>query len=340
MVVSALYLLAGCALFGGAQQAQLSILLPEKRSLVHALLAAMWLFLALLALANSLYISHSGASGLLSSDALIRVAVSTQFILWALLVWLIVLLTGTGATLVPIVLSGVWIFFMFISLRLPLEYVIATLPQQSGGTVTGPVNGWWLSIHLIILATFVYSQYACFQYYNAGNRLLARILAGSLIILLETAIYDLMVTLRLIHSPTITVFGFLALLLLISFHVNARRLGYLQQQSLPVANGPVTPASPGETGTTQAQAATAPGRVQAAADTASPAHSHESLMHAVSKAFTAIDLYAGMGLRRLRRGAEDPEKLNALFRKVQAEAGTGCEITERLAGAQRADKPD
>lgn len=331
MVVSALYLLAGCAFFGGAQQFQLSMSASGRRAVVHGLLFVMWLALALLALGNALYISHSGPSGMLSYEFLIRFTLAAQFSLWMLLIWLVVAITGVHTTLIPVVLSGVWVFLTFISIRLPLELFIATLPQQSSGAVSGPINGWWVSIYFIILVTFGYTQYAVFQYFSHGQRSLSRLLAGSLILLLETSIYDLLVTLRLIHSPTITVFGFLAVLLAISF--------YLLMAELRENRAPVTTDSkrPGQVATGIKKPPLIQQPETRATELQAPVRAG---LDQLDKTLTAIDLYAGMGIRRLRRGVFDAEKLATLFRKVQSEAGSCRSITARLTGKKTDEKPE
>ncbi len=332
MVVSALYLLAGCAFFGGAQQFQLSVSASGRRAVVHGLLVVMWLALALLALGNALYISHSGPSGILSYEFLIRFTLAAQFSLWMLLIWLVVSITSVRATLVPVVLSGVWLFLTFISIRLPLELFIATLPQQSSGAVSGPINGWWVSIYFIILVTFGYCQYAVFQYFATGQRRLSRLLAGSLILLLETSIYDLLVTLRLIHSPTITVFGFLGVLLVISFYllVTERRGNRLLDAAINTQKTePVVPAAKEETVIRKPALTSSELPAPVAAD-----------IDQLDKTLTAIDLYAGMGIRRLRRGAVDAEKLSTLFRKVQSEVDACRSITARLTGKKKTEDPE
>ena len=327
MVVSALYLLAGCAIFGGALQTQQSVTASGRHSAVHAALAIMWLTLGILAFANAYYMSHAGLDGFISYDSLIRITLACQFLLWVELVWLVVIITQTQLTLVPIVLSGVWLFLLIVSIRIPLELFIAPLPEFSQATV-GEINNWWVNIYVITLATFFYSLYICYQYYTSGHRVISMLLAGSLLLLLETTIYDLLVTLQLIHSPAITLFGFLALLLLLSFYyLPGKATG---QTKLEVISKP--PAEPEQM----------PGIFipdLKSKHTALPDDSIKS----ISKALMAIDLYAGMGLRRLKRGANETEKLHALFRKVQTEASYGRQITNQLVHRKfqgRTDNPD
>lgn len=315
MVVSALYLLAGCAFFGGALQTQQSVTTSGRRAAVHALLATMWLTLGILAFANSTYMGHSGPDGFISYETLIRITLACQFLLWAELIWVVVIITHIQLTLIPIVLSGVWLFLLIVSIRIPLELFISTLPQLSQGMATGTVNSWWFNIYIVILATFIYCQFACYQFYNSGHRTISRILAAALILLLETTVYDLLVTLRFIHSPSITVFGFFILLLLLSFY-------YLPGKKY---SGPVSTTSGNKAVTPEPEPITAKPFIP----DDHPPLSDES-MRSISKALMAIDLYAGMGLRRLRRGATDVEKLTALFRKVQTEASNARSITGQL----------
>jgi hypothetical protein len=281
---------------------------------VHALLAGMWWVLGLLALTSSLYMSNSGPDGLLSYETLIRYTLIGQFLLWFLLIWLVVTLTHVQLTLIPTVLSGVWLFLLIVSIRIPLELFIVTLPQQSSAIVTGVTNNWWLNIYVVILATFIYCQFACYQLYISGYHSLSRIIAGGLILLLETTIYDFMVTIQVIDSPTITVFGFLGLLLLISFYF------------LP--------------GKAQAEQATTTKEMSSNDLLAHQGNTElkptlfEERLKSISKTLMAIDLYAGMGLRRVKRGANEPDKLDALFRKVQSEASNGREISDNLAGKE------
>ncbi len=316
MVVSALYLLAGCAFFGGALQTQQSVTTSGRRSAIHALLAVMWLTLGILAFANSSYMSNAGPDGFISYEALIRITLACQFLLWAQLIWLVVIITHTQLTLIPIVLSGVWLFLLIVSIRIPLELFISTLPQLSQSRASGDINNWWFNIYVVILATFIYCQFAGYQFYNSGQRAISRILAGSLILLLETTVYDLLVTMRLIHSPTITVFGFLVLLILLSFYYlpvkEDSNAGVIQDAE----ESPV-------------RAETGPSIVTPRIEDAYPPLASESI-RTLSQNLMAIDLYAGMGLRRLRRGATETEKLSALFRKVQSEASNGRSITEQF----------
>ena len=323
MVVSALYLLAGCAFFGGALQTQQSVAASGRRSVVHALLAGMWWVLGLLALANSIFISHSGSDGLLSYETLIRYTLIGQFLLWFLLIWLVVTLTHVQLTLIPTVLSGVWLFLLIVSIRIPLELFIANLPQHSSATVPGATNNWWLNIYIVILATFIYCQFACYQLYMSGYRNLSRIIAGGLILLLETSIYDFMVTINLIHSPTITVFGFLGLLLLISFYFLPSKTQAVEATTEGLDNNDLL-AHQGNIRTEN---------IYNQDPELKPVLLEERLK-SISKTLMAIDLYAGMGLRRVKRGANEPEKLDALFRKVQSEASNGREISDHLTGKE------
>ncbi|MEE9342652.1 MAG: hypothetical protein V3V12_03355 [Gammaproteobacteria bacterium] len=264
-------------------------MLTGGRSTNRIIMATMWLVVAVMAIAGALSVSPS------PPDLAIRVAASAQFILWPLLIWLVVVLTNNQITLVPMVITGIWIFMLLVSLQVPVENLYITLPETTSGS-SNRINEWWYSAYFAIMVTLGYCLYICYRFYRNGDAQAARVLTGVLVLLLETAIFDLLVTLRLIDSPTVTVFGFFVVLAVLSYYLAPR---LRMEQPAPEPEQTITPG-----------------------DTSQP-------LAGIQKTLKEVQIYSGMGLRRIKRGAHKPDKLYALFERVHTDATTELNRLEK-----------
>ncbi|MEE9493982.1 MAG: hypothetical protein V3W04_11455 [Gammaproteobacteria bacterium] len=285
MIAPALYVFAGCALCGGIQQIHLSIMLTGGRSVSRLLLAGMWFTVAILAIAGSM--AFSGQYPQITT----RIIASTQFLLWPMLIWLMIVLTNSRISVIPIVLTGIWLFLLLVSFQAPIENLYIALPKSPLNTNSG-INEWWYAAYFAIMLTIFFCLLICYRFYYHGDKQASRVLTGLLVLLLETSIFDLLVMLRLIESPTVTVFGFFIFLAILSYYLSPR----LQSENERA----------GDPGTHEQALNTDP----------------DDRLIDIYKTFKEIQIYSGMGIRRLSRNATNPEKLNALFERVNSDAST------------------
>lgn len=294
-MLSVFHLIAGCALYGAIQQLQLSVAPPGRYSVVHLLLTLLWLLLGALSLLHTV----EPAAGWIEPATLLKLDNIVRFLLWIGLIRLIAVYTRTRETLVPLTLTGIWLVFICFSLQTPLYGYDAT--AATGATHRDD----WYAIHVLMLANVAYALHLCHRYYRRGHRTTARILSASLIAILTTTLYEMLAGLVAPPLPVIDVLGFLGFLLVVGFYL----LPHYHQPHNAVA-GP------------RGKRRRTSGKARRDAPVPVDTGLHAPPAEATPDALKAIGWYAEMGIRRLDRGADGPDKLAALFRKIRAEAAS------------------
>ncbi|WJW75401.1 hypothetical protein QVG61_13065 [Thiohalobacter sp. IOR34] len=300
MPSAVLYILAGIGLYAALQQATQAVTRPTVRPATHLLLALMALALGGFALAGLL-----GEEG--SPEWLLGGKLSVAFgvLFWGLLPWAIAGYCGSRARLVPTLLSCVWTLLLLANFEPPLN-----LMYQAVAT------GWSLIV-LTLLATLVFGFYAAYVQYERGERGAALALGAGLILLTETATFDLLVAAGLLQAAfPLTPFGLLGMLLCSGLALDMR-------PTAPAADRPRPAATPAQA-EDEAPRWTAPARLQR-----QPATAEETL----GRRLAAIGGYSAMALRRIERGDTDPGKLQVLLKKIHREATEGRDSAPAASGS-------
>jgi len=284
------FLIAGCALYGAIQQLQLSVAPAGRFTVVHLLLALLWLLLGALSLLHAGGAVEDPALTWPDPLTLLRLDNVVRFLMWICLIRLILAYTHAQETLIPLTLAGAWLVLIYLSLQSPLYGYYAHFGSLAPVSFGTPDKRGWFAIHLLMLANIGYALYLCRRYDRRGHHTTARILSASLIALLATVVYEMVIGLVAPPLPVIDLLGFLGFLLIVGFYL------------LPHAHRNPARVAPPEPLSAQRPE---PRRVTTAAS---------------ADALKAIGLYAEMGIRRLDRGAAGPDKLAALFRRIREEA--------------------
>lgn len=343
MFTFALYLLTGAALYAGVLHVYTAAS-RQDRPAMPLLLGALWLLLALFAVASAL--ATQAAFSAAARIDLGRFIIATGLLLWAGSLWLPVSALGRPARLVPIILSGLWGIFLVANLAAPLSLLYHAVGEAGARSLA--VNPWWYAVLATNALALAYAFHLARTLYRQGRRRLGRVLGGGLVVLAQVFVYDTLVTAGILQPPYFAPFGFLGLLLPLSLYLVTRSEDAASRKAfhyrleddtgqdrvppatpvpLPAAarepiestlRPPVdTPAGDWQT-TGSAQPETTPPEWQA---------THEAVrLDQLGDALREIQLYTEMALRRLERGATDPIKLQVLLRKVRQEAEDGRQL--------------
>jgi hypothetical protein len=408
MVESALYVLAGLALYGGAHQLYLGARrTPDHTHVIHAV---MYLLLCAFAVTCALGYQAPSVAALIATG---KASVSAGLLLWGVLAWFVAAYSGFRPRLLLAALSVVWSLLLIGNIGAPFSLFYSdvtplnqTLPsgQVQLGLHTRP-SPWWTVVQIAMLGSLLFSLYASFRLYRCDEKRAALALGSGLLVLLGASVSDSLVSAGQLQSAFLAPFGFLALLVATSacpglraarrvsrvdepptsynmtFHLNQpprpRSPAFAQAplQEAPgvdigrptqaeithddrpsrfvfsspetpdrvarntgsTATDEVTEAVVGEANTEQDRQPTEP----PPAATTGP-RLDESALAEVSDNLIDIAVCATMAMNRFKRGGADPETMEALFRKVRAQAISTRRIASRMLhpGSASSDRDD
>ncbi|HHJ17044.1 MAG TPA: hypothetical protein ENJ80_10135 [Gammaproteobacteria bacterium] len=210
MAAAALYILTGITLYASGHHL---LLRNSARGTEqpHLWLAGMYLLLSGFALASAMtYQAHSPVA-LLSAG---RFAITLGIVLWGTLIWFVARRSAYRPLLWLDVLSAAWIALL-------IKNSIATNSLlYADGSIAGQpaISPWWNALEVTLLASLVYTLYASYRMFMAGQRAAALTLGGGLGLLALTAVFDHLVNTGVTRSIYLAPFGFMGFLLVNSLY--------------------------------------------------------------------------------------------------------------------------
>lgn len=204
MLEPVFFMTAGASLYGGVHHLYRGA--RSRNGYPHILHAVLFLLLAGFALSDTGHgFIHSAAEFSFFS----KLSVSLGLLLFAILPWFITLLLDRRATIIPALISFVWIALLLVNITSPYSLMYRLAAEAPFETVSNPI---WHLVEISMLATLVYAMSLCIKHIQANKNTATTIPLAGLLLLLGTTVYDSMVYAGLLQTSYLAPIGFLLFL--------------------------------------------------------------------------------------------------------------------------------